>query len=149
MPTVLVVDDEPQIATIARDYLSRAGFSVEVVTDGTSGLEMARRVRPDLVVLDLGLPRLDGLAVARYTPGGGRVLVGVGSRAGGKDSVTILIFSSPQVCRQWIFEEICAKSCRAAKFSAVPAFGPSIRRPPVCETFTSSAHQQLTRCLAH
>ena len=65
MPTVLVVDDEPQIATIARDYLSRAGFSVEVATDGTSGLEMARQKRPDLVVLDLGLPRLDGLAVAR------------------------------------------------------------------------------------
>jgi DNA-binding response OmpR family regulator len=65
MPTVLVVDDEPQIATIARDYLSRAGFSVEVAADGTSGLEMAQRIRPDLVVLDLGLPRLDGLAVAR------------------------------------------------------------------------------------
>jgi two-component system alkaline phosphatase synthesis response regulator PhoP len=65
MPTVLVVDDEPQIAKIARDYLSRAGFSVEVATDGTSGLEMARQSRPDLVVLDLGLPRLDGLAVAR------------------------------------------------------------------------------------
>ena len=65
MPTVLVVDDEPQIATIARDYLSRAGFSVAVATDGTSGLEMARQSRPDLVVLDLGLPRLDGLAVAR------------------------------------------------------------------------------------
>ena len=65
MPTVLVVDDEPQIATIARDYLTRAGFSVAVATDGTSGLEMARQSRPDLVVLDLGLPRLDGLAVAR------------------------------------------------------------------------------------
>src|SRR6185436_5445291 len=65
MPTVLVVDDERQIATIARDYLTRAGFSVTVATDGTSGLEMARQNRPDLVVLDLGLPRLDGLAVAR------------------------------------------------------------------------------------
>lgn len=65
MPTVLVVDDEPQIATIARDYLTRAGFSVAVATDGTTGLDMARQNRPDLVVLDLGLPRLDGLAVAR------------------------------------------------------------------------------------
>jgi two-component system alkaline phosphatase synthesis response regulator PhoP len=65
MPTVLVVDDEPQIAAIARDYLTRAGFAVAVATDGASGLEMARQTRPDLVVLDLGLPRLDGLAVAR------------------------------------------------------------------------------------
>ena len=65
MLTVLVVDDEPQIATIARDYLTRAGFSVAVAADGATGLEMARQKRPDLVVLDLGLPRLDGLEVAR------------------------------------------------------------------------------------
>jgi DNA-binding response OmpR family regulator len=65
MPTVLVVDDEPQITTIARDYLTRAGFSVAIATDRISGLDMARRNPPDLVVLDLGLPRLDGLAVAR------------------------------------------------------------------------------------
>jgi DNA-binding response OmpR family regulator len=65
MPTVLVVDDEPQIATIARDYLTRAGFSVALATDGISALDMARQNPPDLVVLDLGLPRLDGLTVAR------------------------------------------------------------------------------------
>ena len=65
MPTVLVVDDERQIATIARDYLTRAGFSVEVAADGATGLEVARQKHPDLVVLDLGLPRLSGLDVAR------------------------------------------------------------------------------------
>jgi two-component system alkaline phosphatase synthesis response regulator PhoP len=65
MSTVLVVDDERQIATIARDYLTRAGFSVVIATDGPAGLELARQKRPDLVVLDLGLPRLDGLEVAR------------------------------------------------------------------------------------
>jgi two-component system alkaline phosphatase synthesis response regulator PhoP len=65
MATVLVVDDERQIATIARDYLTRAGFAVIVAGDGASGLEMARQKHPDLVVLDLGLPRLDGLEVAR------------------------------------------------------------------------------------
>jgi two-component system alkaline phosphatase synthesis response regulator PhoP len=65
MATVLVVDDERQIATIARDYLTRAGFSVIVAGDGASGLAIAREKRPDLVVLDLGLPRLDGLDVAR------------------------------------------------------------------------------------
>jgi two-component system alkaline phosphatase synthesis response regulator PhoP len=65
MPTVLVVDDERQIATIARDYLTRAGFSVAVAGDGVAGLAMARERRPDLVVLDLGLPGLDGFEVAR------------------------------------------------------------------------------------
>src|SRR5580704_4516485 len=65
MPSILVVDDEPQIATIARDYLTRAGFSVAVAADGATALDMERQRRPDLVVLDLGLPRLDGLEVAR------------------------------------------------------------------------------------
>src|SRR5262245_50621008 len=65
MPSILVVDDERQIATIARDYLTRAGYSVALATDGAAGLEMARQKPPDLVVLDLGLPRLDGLEVAR------------------------------------------------------------------------------------
>jgi two-component system alkaline phosphatase synthesis response regulator PhoP len=65
MSTVLVVDDERQIAAIARDYLTRAGFAVVVAADGASALDLARRKRPDLVVLDLGLPRLDGLEVAR------------------------------------------------------------------------------------
>jgi DNA-binding response OmpR family regulator len=65
MLSVLVVDDEPQIAAIARDYLERAGFSVSVAADGATGLDIARQKHPDLVVLDLGLPRLDGFEVAR------------------------------------------------------------------------------------
>ena len=65
MATVLVIDDEREIATIARDYLQRAGYHVVVASDGAAGLDAARRLRPELVVLDLGLPRLDGLEVAR------------------------------------------------------------------------------------
>ena len=65
MKTVLVVDDEPQIAEIVRDYLRLAGFDVIEARDGVRALEAARGRRPDLVVLDLGLPRLDGLEVAR------------------------------------------------------------------------------------
>lgn len=65
MPTILVVDDERQIATIARDYLMRAGFEVLIAGDGPAGLDLARQKRPDLVVLDLGLPGLGGLDVAR------------------------------------------------------------------------------------
>ena len=65
MKTILVVDDEPQIAEIASDYLRLAGFEVIVAGDGVRALGAVRERRPDLVVLDLGLPRLDGLDVAR------------------------------------------------------------------------------------
>jgi DNA-binding response OmpR family regulator len=63
--TVLVVDDEPRIAAIAADYLRHAGYTVLTAGDGAEALALARARRPDLVVLDLGLPRLGGLEVAR------------------------------------------------------------------------------------
>ena len=65
MQTILVVDDEPKIAQLARDYLEHAGFAVLTAADGPSALHAARTRRPDLVVLDLGLPGLDGLDVIR------------------------------------------------------------------------------------
>ncbi len=63
--TVLVVDDEPKILQVVRDYLADAGFTVTTASDGTTALAQARAVPPDLVVLDLGLPGIDGLDVAR------------------------------------------------------------------------------------
>jgi two-component system, OmpR family, alkaline phosphatase synthesis response regulator PhoP len=63
--TILVVDDEPRIVELARDYLEHAGFRVITAADGPTALASARRDRPDLVVLDLGLPGLDGLDVTR------------------------------------------------------------------------------------
>jgi two-component system alkaline phosphatase synthesis response regulator PhoP len=63
--TILVVDDEPRIVELARDYLEHAGFDVVTAADGPSGLAAARDKAPDLVVLDLGLPGLDGLDVTR------------------------------------------------------------------------------------
>jgi DNA-binding response OmpR family regulator len=65
MKTILVVDDEPKIAALARDYLEHAGFAVVTASTGRSALETVRRQRPDLVILDLGLPELDGLDVTR------------------------------------------------------------------------------------
>ena len=62
---ILVVEDEPRIAQIAKDYLEHAGFAVVTAGDGVDALALAAARRPDLVVLDLGLPRLDGLSVAR------------------------------------------------------------------------------------
>src|SRR5216683_4671096 len=63
--TILVVDDEPRIVQLVRDYLEHGGFTVLVASDGKEALRSARTGRPDLVVLDLGLPGLDGLDVAR------------------------------------------------------------------------------------
>ena len=65
MKTILVVDDEPQIAEIAGDYLRHAGFDVITAGDGARALEMVRGRHADLVVLDLALPIVDGLDVAR------------------------------------------------------------------------------------
>jgi DNA-binding response OmpR family regulator len=65
MKSILVVDDEPRIAQLARDYLEHAGFAVRIAATGEAALQAVRRDRPDLVVLDLGLPGLDGLDVTR------------------------------------------------------------------------------------
>lgn len=66
MPSlILVVDDEPKIVRLARDYLEKNGFRVVTAADGTSALAMARRERPDLIVLDLLLPGMDGREVCR------------------------------------------------------------------------------------
>ena len=65
MKTILVVDDEPKIVRLARDYLEHAGFEVLEAYDGQSALSAARRHKPDLIVLDLKLPHMDGLDVTR------------------------------------------------------------------------------------
>ncbi len=65
MQTVLIVEDEPKIVQLARDYLEHAGFAVLAAYDGKSALATIRSVKPDLVILDLGLPGMDGLDVTR------------------------------------------------------------------------------------
>ncbi|HXA43322.1 MAG TPA: response regulator transcription factor [Candidatus Solibacter sp.] len=65
MATILVVDDEPQIVKLVRDHLEAAGFSMLEAADGRGAVRVAGLEHPDLVVLDLGLPGLDGLDVTR------------------------------------------------------------------------------------
>ena len=65
MVHVLVVDDEPAIVDIVTDYLADAGYRVSVARTGGDALRQVRSIIPDLVVLDLGLPGIDGLDVAR------------------------------------------------------------------------------------
>jgi two-component system, OmpR family, alkaline phosphatase synthesis response regulator PhoP len=65
MKRILVVEDDHRIAGLARDYLERAGFDVLRASDGRAALALARTERPDLIVLDLGLPGMDGMDVTR------------------------------------------------------------------------------------
>jgi DNA-binding response OmpR family regulator len=65
MQRILVVEDDMEIARTLRDFLDVAGFDASVVGDGSSAIAAVRGDKPDLVVLDLGLPGIDGLDVAR------------------------------------------------------------------------------------
>lgn len=62
---ILIVDDEPKIVKLARDYLERGGFLVATAANGPTALAIARTDKPDLIVLDLNLPGMDGLDVCR------------------------------------------------------------------------------------
>ncbi len=65
MDKILVVEDDTKTANLLHLYLQRAGFQVHITQDGYSGLEMARKLQPDLVLLDLMLPNINGLDICR------------------------------------------------------------------------------------
>ena len=65
MSKILIIEDESELVKVLRSYLEKAGFQVITALRGDSGLELWRREKPDLVILDLNLPGLDGLDVAR------------------------------------------------------------------------------------
>jgi two-component system alkaline phosphatase synthesis response regulator PhoP len=62
---ILIIDDEPQIVEICQDYLRAAGYETVTASNGVQGVSLAHREKPDLVVLDLMMPEMDGLDVCR------------------------------------------------------------------------------------
>lgn len=62
---VLVVDDEPDLIRVLEFGLKASGYTVEVASDGQEGLKKAREIKPDVILLDLMLPKLDGYKVCR------------------------------------------------------------------------------------
>jgi DNA-binding response OmpR family regulator len=68
---VIVVEDEPAIADVERLYLAQAGFGVHVERDGAAGLAAIRSMRPVAVILDVGLPSMDGIEICRALRGSG------------------------------------------------------------------------------
>ena len=65
MPTILIIEDEPELVKVLRSYFEKAGFDVETAYRGDTGLSIWDHKRPDLVLLDLNLPGMDGIDVAR------------------------------------------------------------------------------------
>lgn len=108
---ILVVDDEPEILRAVRINLSRHGFQVETAATGQQALEMFSRRRPDLILLDLGLPDMDGMDVIRAiraqssTP----ILV-VSVRGAERDKVTALdLGADDYVTKPFSVEELRAR----------------------------------------
>ncbi|MBQ1050618.1 response regulator [Micromonospora sp. C51] len=91
MTRILVVDDEPQILRALRINLRARGYDVDIAATGTAALKAAGSHPPDLVVLDLGLPDLDGVDVIRGLRGWTTVpIIVLSGRAGSNDKVTAL-----------------------------------------------------------
>jgi two-component system KDP operon response regulator KdpE len=91
MPTVLVIDDEQQIRRTLEINLQARGYDVALAADGRSALTIAARVKPDVVILDLGLPDLDGLEVLQGLRGWSAVpIIVLSARDNEKDKVAAL-----------------------------------------------------------
>ena len=93
---VLIIEDDPNVAEVVGRYLTREGYDVEIATDGVSGLDRALSDPPELVVLDLMLPKLGGLEVCK------RIRAAAGSAGGrGESDVTARTGSRrPTPCRR-------------------------------------------------
>ena len=88
--SVLVVDDEPTIAEVVARYLQRAGYATQTASDGAHAMDAATTLQPDLIVLDVKLPRVDGLEVMRRLRAEGRqqpAVILLSGRAGELDRV--------------------------------------------------------------
>jgi two-component system, OmpR family, KDP operon response regulator KdpE len=123
---VLVVDDEPQIVRALRINLSARGYDVSTAADGQEALQVAAAAKPDVVVLDLGLPDIDGTTVIEGLRGWTSVpIIVLSARADSGDKVSALDAGADDyVTKPFGMDELLAR-LRAAvrRASAVPAAG--------------------------
>ncbi|MEU8118024.1 response regulator [Spirillospora sp. NPDC049024] len=127
MTRVLVVDDDPQILRALRINLRARHYDVETAADGTAALRLAGTARPDLVVLDLGLPDIEGLDVIHGLRGWTDVpIIVLSGRAGSRDKVDALDAGADDyVTKPFTVEELIARiravTRRARPGESVPA----------------------------
>jgi len=108
---ILVIEDEPQIADLLRRGLLYEGYSVEIASDGEAGLAMARDRPPDLVLLDLMLPGIDGLTVCkRLRAGSGVPILILTAKDAVRDRVAGLDAGADDyVIKPFSFDELLAR----------------------------------------
>jgi len=109
---ILVIEDDPSISRMVRDGLEYQGFSVECVTDGRSALATIRSFAPDLVILDLMLPGLDGFEICRHLNEGtsSTPIIILSARADSSDKVRALrLGADDYVTKPFIFDELIAR----------------------------------------
>ena len=125
MKHVLVVDDEQAIVAIVRDYLADAGFRVSTARSGEEALNLLRSIVPDLVVLDLGLPGIDGLDVTRTVRASSAVpIIVLTARGDEADRVVGLeLGADDYVVKPFSPRELLARVRAVLRRGAVPAAG--------------------------
>jgi two-component system KDP operon response regulator KdpE len=129
MTRVLVVDDEPQILRALRINLKARSYEVEVAADGATALRLAASFHPDLVVLDLGLPDLDGVEVIRGLRGWTAVpIIVLSGRADSSDKVGALDAGADDyVTKPFGIDELLARIRAVSRRSAPAPESPSFR----------------------
>lgn len=122
--TVLVVDDEKKLRNLLREYLEREGYAVLEAADGQMALDLARAARPDLVVLDLGLPGLPGDEVARLLRKDGNLpIVMLTAKASENDRIAGLrLGADDYVVKPFSPRELVARVEAVLRRSRTPTF---------------------------
>lgn len=127
MTRILVVDDEPQLLRALRITLRARGYEVDTAADGTTALDIAARRHPEVVVLDLGLPDMDGVAVIEGLRGWfSAPIVVLSARQGSEDKVLALDAGADDyVTKPFGMDELLAR-LRAALRRSAPATDTSV-----------------------
>ena len=129
MTRILVVDDEPQILRAMRINLRARHYDVAVAADGTTALRDAARLRPDLVVLDLGLPDIDGIEVIHGLRGWTQIpIIVLSGRTGSQDKVEALEAGADDyVTKPFSIDELLARIRAVTRRAAPSETPPTVR----------------------
>ena len=151
MARILVIEDEHDIADFLRRGLVYKGYQVDVAGDGEEALDIARQQPPDLVILDLMLPDLDGIEVCRRLRGGGDVpIIMVTARDAVTDKIQGLDAGADDyITKPFVFDELLAR-VRAALRRRTPTgqevlrVGDLVIKPSSREVFRGDRQVELT-----